>query len=79
MDHYKLSFESDTATHFLIQATLSDLPQVSESLGQTRAFGVARLAEAERSTIAQNSGTELDKETLTLTDRATMATSNLSR
>ncbi|MFZ1546305.1 MAG: methyl-accepting chemotaxis protein [Candidatus Nitrotoga sp.] len=74
MDHYKLSFESDAATHFLIQAALSDLPQVSESLGQTRAFGAARLAEAERSTIAQSSGAELDKETLTSTDRATMAT-----
>ncbi|MCE9550717.1 MAG: HAMP domain-containing protein [Betaproteobacteria bacterium] len=74
MDHYKLSFESDTATHFLIQAALSDLPQVSESLGQTRAFGAARLAEAERLTIAQSSGAELDKEALTSTDRATMAT-----
>lgn len=74
MDHYKLSFESDAATHFLIQAALSDLPQVSESLGQTRAFGAARLAEAERSTLAQSSGAELDKEALTSTDRATMAT-----
>ncbi|CAH1197956.1 conserved hypothetical protein [Candidatus Nitrotoga sp. BS] len=74
MDHYKLSFESDAATHFLIQAALSDLPQVSESLGQTRAFGAARLAEAERSTIAQNSGSELDNEALSSTDRATMAT-----
>ena len=74
MDHYKLSFESDAATHFLIQAALSALPQVSESLGQTRAFGAARLAEAERLTITQSSGAELDKEALTSTDRATMAT-----
>ncbi|CAG9932244.1 methyl-accepting chemotaxis protein [Candidatus Nitrotoga arctica] len=74
MDHYKLSFESDAATHFLIQATLADLPQVAETLGQVRAFGAARLAEAEHLVIAQQSGTELDKETLTLTDRATMAT-----
>jgi twitching motility protein PilJ len=74
MDHYKLSFESDAATHFLIQAALSNLPQVSESLGQTRAFGAARLAEAERLIIAQSAGAELDKEALTSTDRATMAT-----
>lgn len=74
MDHYKLSFESDAATHFLIQATLADLPQVAETLGQVRAFGAARLAEGERLAIAQRSGTELDKEALTLADRATMAT-----
>ena len=74
MDHFKLSFESDAATHFLIQATLAGLPQVAESLGQVRAFGAARLAEGERLAIAQRSGTELDKEALTLTDRATMAT-----
>lgn len=74
MDHYKLSFESDTATHFLIQAALSDLPRVAETLGQTRAFGAARLAEAERLAIAQKSGVKLDEEALTLTDRASMAT-----
>jgi methyl-accepting chemotaxis protein len=74
MDHHKLSFESDPATHFLIRATLADLPQVAESLGQVRAFGAARLAEAERLAIAQKYGTELDKEALTLADRATMAT-----
>jgi|GEM_PF-492189 len=74
MDYYKLSFESDAATHFLIRATLADLPRVAETLGQMRAFGAARLAEAERLAIAQKYGTELDKEALTLTDRATMAT-----
>ncbi|MEO6423028.1 MAG: methyl-accepting chemotaxis protein, partial [Candidatus Nitrotoga sp.] len=50
-----------------------DLPQVAETLGQVRAFGAARLAEAEHLVIAQQSGTDLDKETLSLTDRATMA------
>ena len=74
MDHFKLSFESDAATHFLIQATLADLPRVAETLGQMRAFGAARLVEAERLAIAQKLGAELDKEALTLIDRATMAT-----
>lgn len=73
-DHYQLSFESDPGTYFLVQAALTDLPQVSESLGQTRAFGAARLAEAERLALAQSTGTELDKEAIAATDRATTAT-----
>ena len=47
-DDYKLSLDPDPHTYFLIQATSNHLPALVEKLGQARALGAGRLAEAAR-------------------------------
>ncbi len=47
-DDYKLSLDPNSNTYFLIQAVTVHLPALTEFVGQGRAFGIGRLAEAKR-------------------------------
>ncbi|HSV52350.1 MAG TPA: HAMP domain-containing methyl-accepting chemotaxis protein [Burkholderiaceae bacterium] len=47
-DYYKMLLDSTAHTYYLIQASLLQLPALTEQLGQLRAVGTARLAEAAR-------------------------------
>jgi twitching motility protein PilJ len=45
-DHYLLTLDPTAHTYFLVQSALVHLPQLTEYLGQIRALGAGRLAEA---------------------------------
>ncbi len=47
-DDYKLSLDPNSNTYFLIQAATTHLPALTEFIGQAQAFGIGRLAEAQR-------------------------------
>jgi twitching motility protein PilJ len=69
-NHYKLLLDSTAHTYYLTQVSLLQLPALTEQLGQLRALGTARLAEAARLRAA---GTDASAAVTAITDRARIA------